>query len=167
MSERLKIVRSPVRSRPQPQQKESTNLKEKNSVKTLPKALEEHKQIFRWALVGTTTFLIDYIFFISLYLLTSSVLFANFISAIFAIIFNYLAHYQWSFRSQLSHSESSLKYFISLSFFWVVNTTLLKILITAGLEARYAKLIPVLIISPFSFVILNFLVFRKRSKKIS
>ena len=131
------------------------------------KALLEHKQIFRWALVGSMTFLIDYIFFMYLYLLTSSVLFANFISAIFSIVFNYLAHYQWSFRSQLGHSKSSVRYFISLSFFWVVNTTLLKILITSGVDARYAKLIPVLIISPFSFVLFNFLVFSKSLKKMS
>ena len=50
---------------------------------------------------------------------------------------------------------------LNLTIFWLVSTLLLKALITAGIEAKYAKLIPVPIIAPLSFLSLKFIVFSK------
>jgi len=117
--------------------------------------------VWRWALVGVTTTIIDYVIFISMYSVITSVLIANFISGLISISFNYSAHYFWSFKSRADHTKTGMKYLINLITFWSLNTLLLKALITAGLDPKLAKLIPIPIIAPLSFISLRYFVFKK------
>ena len=117
--------------------------------------------LWRWALVGVTTTIIDYVIFISMYSVIASVLIANFISGLISISFNYSAHYFWSFKSRADHTKTGMKYLINLITFWSLNTLLLKALITAGLDPKLAKLIPIPIIAPLSFISLRYFVFKK------
>ena len=120
---------------------------------------ERYGSLLRWALVGVTTALIDYVIFISMYSLIISVLVANFISGLVSLSFNYSAHYFWSFKSQTDHRKAGLKYLINLITFWSISTLLLKILITSGFDPKIAKLIPIPIIAPLSFITLRYFVF--------
>jgi putative flippase GtrA len=122
---------------------------------------KEYRSVWRWALVGVTTAVIDYVIFISMYSLITSVLEANFFAGLVSICFNYSAHYFWSFKSQTDHTRAGLKYLINLITFWSISTLLLKALISAGLDPKIAKLIPILIIAPLSFISLRFFVFKK------
>ena len=125
--------------------------------------IKKYSSMWRWALVGVTTTVIDYLIFISMYSVITSVLIANFCAGLFSITFNYLAHYFWSFKSQADHSKSGLKYLLNLVIFWSVGTLLLKVLITAGIDPKIAKLIPIPFIAPLSFLSLKFYVFRKKT----
>ena len=125
--------------------------------------IKKYSSMWRWALVGTTTAVIDYVIFISLYSVIISVLIANFCAGLFSITFNYLAHYFWSFKSQADHSKSGLKYLLNLVFFWSAGTFLLKVLITSGIDPKIAKLIPIPFIAPLSFLSLKFYVFKKKA----
>jgi putative flippase GtrA len=120
-----------------------------------------YKSLWRWALVGVTTTVIDYTTFIIIYSTVTSVLVANFFAGLVSISFNYSAHYFWSFKSQTDHTRAGLKYLINLITFWSINTLLLKALITVGLDPKIAKLIPIPIIAPLSFISLRFFVFKK------
>ena len=122
---------------------------------------KKYGSLWRWALVGVTTTVIDYIIFISIYSVIISVLVANFIAGLVSIGFNYSAHYFWSFKSQTDHTKAGIKYLISLISFWSISTLFLKILITAGLDPKIAKLMPIPIIAPLSFISLRFFVFKK------
>ena len=157
MSERLKIVRSPVRSRPQPQ----FHYVEAHMIHTLVTLLIKYGSIWRWALVGATTTIIDYIIFISLYSVITSVLVANFFAGLASVSFNYTAHYFWSFKSKSDHTKAGIKYLINQITFWSISTIILKTLISVGLDPKIAKLIPIPIIAPLSFLSLKFLVFKK------
>jgi len=117
--------------------------------------------LFRWVLVGVSTAVIDYIIFISLYSIIASVLVANFFAGLVSIGFNYSAHYFWSFKSQTNHTKAGLKYLINLITFWSISTLLLKIIITFGLDPKIAKLMPIPIVAPLSFISLKFFVFKK------
>ena len=123
--------------------------------------LEKCSSLLRWALVGVTTTVIDYILFVSIYSVIISVLVSNFFAGLVSLSFNYSAHYFWSFKSQANHTTAALKYLINLISFWTVSTLLLKILITSGIEPKIAKLIPIPIIAPLSFISLRFFVFKK------
>ncbi len=123
--------------------------------------IKKYGYMWRWALVGITTTIIDYLIFISMYSVITSVLVANFCSGLFSITFNYLAHYFWSFKSQDDHTKSSMKYFLNLGIFWSTNTLILKLLINSGIDPKIAKIIPVPIIAPLSFLSLKFIVFKK------
>ncbi len=127
----------------------------------LPSLIIKYGSLWRWALVGVTTAIIDYTIFISMYSVITSVLIANFAAGLLSIGFNYTAHYFWSFKSQIDHAKAGLKYLINLITFWSLSTLLLKTLITAGVDPKIAKLIPIPIIAPLSFISLRFFVFKK------
>jgi putative flippase GtrA len=124
--------------------------------------LVKYGSVWRWALVGATTTIIDYIIFISLYSVITSVLVANFCAGLASIGFNYTAHYFWSFKSRSDHAKAGIKYLINLITFWSISTLMLKTLISAGLDPKIAKLIPIPIIAPLSFLSLRFLVFKNK-----
>ena len=126
-----------------------------------PVLLIKYGSILRWALVGTTTTIIDYIIFILLYSVIASVLVANFCAGLVSVSFNYAAHYFWSFKSRSDHTKAGIKYLINLITFWSISTIMLKMQISAGLDPKIAKLIPIPIIAPLSFLSLKFLVFKK------
>ncbi len=125
--------------------------------------VKKYGSMWRWALVGITTTVIDYFIFISTYSVITSVLIANFCAGLFSISFNYLAHYFWSFKSQADHSKSGIKYLLNLVIFWSAGTLLLQVLITAGIDPKIAKLIPIPFIAPLSFLSLKFFVFKKKT----
>jgi putative flippase GtrA len=122
---------------------------------------KKYGSLWRWALVGGTTTVVDYVIFISIYSVITSVLVANFFAGLVSIGFNYSAHYFWSFKSQTDHTKAGLKYLINLITFWSISTLLLKILISSGLDPKIAKLMPIPIIAPLSFISLRFFVFKK------
>ena len=126
---------------------------------------KNRRSLWRWALVGVTTAVIDYTMFISMYSVISSVLIANFFAGLFSIGFNYSAHYFWSFKSQATHANVGLKYLLNLITFWSLSTLLLKVLITIGIDPKIAKLIPIPIIAPLSFISLRFFVFKELNYK--
>jgi putative flippase GtrA len=119
--------------------------------------------MIRWGLVGITTTLIDYLLFISLYGPINSVFLANLISATVATCINYLTHYRWTFKSEQNHSRSGIKYLLNLIFWWLVSTTVIKLLVDAGLDPRIAKLVPLVLIVPVNYFVLNHLVFKKKA----
>jgi putative flippase GtrA len=163
MSERLKIVRSPVRSRPQPQVLQTSRLE---FVITRFKKLKDKYfdySMIRWGLVGMTTTLVDYLLFISLYGPISSVFLANLISATVATFINYLTHHRWTFKSEQNHSRSGIKYLLNLIFWWTVSTSIIKILLVSGFDPKIAKLVPLVLIVPVNYFVLNYLVFKKKS----
>ena len=114
----------------------------------------------KWALIGIITNLIDYFVFLIIFEMGYLLLVANFIAGVFSISFNYLGHYWWSFKSQQRHIKSSFKYFLNFTAFWLSNTLMLKGLISADIEPRIAKLIPILFLAPLSFLSLNLFVFK-------
>ena len=124
--------------------------------------ITKYVSMLRWALVGITTAVIDYLIFIAIYPVITSVLIANFTAGLFSISFNYLAHYSWSFKSEVDHGKSGAKYLINLVTFWSLSTLVLKGLITAGIDPKIAKLIPIPFIAPLSFLSLKFFVFKKK-----
>jgi putative flippase GtrA len=119
--------------------------------------------MIRWVIVGIITTATDYILFISLYGPIDSVVIANFISAFFATSLNYYSHHKWTFKSQQDHSKSGVRYFINLVFWWVISTLLIKGLIEIDVDPKIAKLIPILVIAPINYFVLNHLVFKKKS----
>ena len=118
--------------------------------------------MLRWALVGVSTNGIDYILFILLYAQINSVYLANLISASVATSVNYLTHHRWTFKSGETHSRSGFKYLINLCFWWLISTTILKSLVELGVDPRVAKLMPLALVVPINYFVLNRLIFKKK-----
>lgn len=121
------------------------------------------RSMLRWAAVGITTTAIDYVIFIALYGSTSSVFGSNLIASIFATSFNYLTHHRWTFKSHQQHVSAGFKYLLNLSFWWIVSSSIIKTLIAIGVDPKLAKLVPLILIVPVNYFVLNKIVFKKKN----
>ena len=120
------------------------------------------RSMLRWAAVGITTTAIDYVIFIALYGSTSSVFGSNLIASILATSFNYLTHHRWTFKSDQQHVNTGVKYLLNLSFWWIVSSSIIKTLIAIGVDPKLAKLVPLILIVPINYFVLNKIVFKKK-----
>jgi len=118
--------------------------------------------MLRWMLVGFFTTATDYLIFISLYGPIDSVVISNFISGFVATSINYYTHHRWTFKSEQNHSKSGTRYLLNLIFWWVVSTLTIKALIVLEIDPKIAKLMPILIIAPINYFVLNHIVFKKK-----
>ena len=119
--------------------------------------------MIRWMLVGFFTTGTDYLLFISLYGPIDSVVISNFISGFVATSINYFTHHRWTFKSEQGHSKSGIRYLLNLIFWWIVSTLAIKALIVLEIDPRIAKLLPILVIAPINYFVLNHIVFKKKS----
>ena len=119
--------------------------------------------MIRWMLVGLFTTATDYLIFISLYGPINSVVIANFISGFVSTSINYYTHHRWTFKSEQEHSKSGSRYLLNLIFWWVVSTLSIKALIVLEIDPKIAKLLPILVIAPINYFVLNHIVFKKKS----
>ena len=119
--------------------------------------------MLRWAAVGVTTTVIDYTIFIVLYGATDSVFDSNLVSAFTATTFNYLTHHRWTFKSNQQHTKSGVKYLFNLIFWWIVSSSIIKMLVELGVDVKIAKLAPLIFIVPINYFVLNKVVFKKKA----
>ena len=119
--------------------------------------------MLRWAAVGITTTVIDYTIFIMLYGATSSVFGSNLFAATAATTFNYLTHHRWTFKSNQQHTKSGVKYLLNLIFWWIVSSSIIKMLVELGVDVKIAKLAPLVFIVPINYFVLNKVVFKRKA----
>jgi len=119
--------------------------------------------MLRWGTVGLFTTTVDYLIFINLYGPINSVFLANLISSSTATSINYYSHHRWTFKSNQNHSKSGLKYLLNLAFWWFVSTSIIKALVVLNIDPKIAKLVPLVVIVPVNYFVLNYLVFKKKN----
>ena len=130
-------------------------------LKTLKDKYFDYSMI-RWALVGSFTTILDYSLFVYLYGQIKSVYLSNLISASVSTLVNYFAHHKWTFKSKQNHSRSGGKYALNLAFWWIVSTSVIKVLVSLNIDPKIAKLFSIVLIVPVNYFVLNFLVFKNK-----
>ena len=120
------------------------------------------RAMLRWAVVGITTTAIDYTIFILLYGASNSVFGSNLVAAATATSFNYLTHHCWTFKSDQQHSTSGVKYLVNLIFWWIVSSSIIKMMVALEVDVKIAKLAPLIFIVPVNYFVLNRVVFKKK-----
>jgi putative flippase GtrA len=119
--------------------------------------------MLRWSMVGLFTTAVDYLLFVSLYGPINSVFISNLISTAVATSINYFTHHKWTFKSEQNHSRSGVKYLLNLTFWWFVSTSIIKALVVLNIDPKIAKLVPLIMIVPVNYFVLNYIVFKKKS----
>lgn len=119
--------------------------------------------MLRWGAVGILTTALDYLLFVNLYGPTNSVFLANLISASVATSINYFTHHRWTFKTNQNHSTSGAKYLLNLVFWWLVSTSIIKVLVVLDFDPKVAKLVPLVLIVPINYFVLNFIVFKRKN----
>ncbi len=118
--------------------------------------------MLRWGMVGLFTTVVDYLLFVNLYGPVGSVFITNLISTSIATAINYYTHHRWTFRSEQNHSRSGVKYLLNLTFWWLVSTSIIKALVVIDIDPKIAKLVPLMVIVPLNYFVLNYIVFKKK-----
>jgi putative flippase GtrA len=118
--------------------------------------------MLRWGMVGLFTTAVDYLLFVNLYGPIDSVFIANLISSAVATSINYYTHHKWTFNSEQNHSRSGVKYLLNLTFWWLVSTSIIKALVVLNIDPKIAKLLPLIVIVPVNYFVLNYIVFKKK-----
>ena len=119
--------------------------------------------MLRWGTVGILTTALDYLLFVNLYGPINSVFIANLISASIATSINYFTHHRWTFKTNQNHSKSGAKYLLNLIFWWLVSTSIIKVLVELDIDPKIAKLVPLVLIVPINYFVLNFIVFKRKN----
>ena len=119
--------------------------------------------MLRWGTVGILTTALDYLLFVNLYGPINSVFIANLISASIATSINYFTHHRWTFKTNQNHSKSGARYLLNLTFWWLVSTSIIKLLVELDIDPKVAKLAPLILIVPINYFVLNFIVFKRKS----
>ena len=119
--------------------------------------------MLRWGTVGILTTALDYLLFVNLYGPINSVFIANLISASIATSINYFTHHRWTFKTNQNHSKSGARYLLNLTFWWLVSTSVIKLLVELDIDPKVAKLAPLVLIVPINYFVLNFIVFKRKS----
>ena len=119
--------------------------------------------MLRWGTVGILTTALDYLLFVNLYGPINSVFIANLISASIATSINYFTHHRWTFKTDQNHSKSGAKYLLNLIFWWLVSTSIIKVLVELDIDPKIAKLAPLVLIVPINYFVLNFIVFKRKN----
>jgi len=119
--------------------------------------------MLRWSAVGIFTNAVDYSLFVNLYGPINSVFIANLISSAVATLINYFTHHRWTFKSEQKHSRSGIKYLLNLTFWWLVSTSIIKALVVLDVDPKIAKLVPLVVIVPVNYFVLNFVVFKRKT----
>jgi len=119
--------------------------------------------MLRWGTVGILTTALDYLLFVNLYGPINSVFIANLISASVATSINYFTHHRWTFKTDQNHSKSGAKYLLNLSFWWLVSTSVIKVLVELDIDPKISKLAPLVLIVPINYFVLNFIVFKRKN----
>ena len=132
-----------------------------SKLKTLKDKYFDYSML-RWGAVGFFTTTVDYLLFINLFGLVKSVFLANLLSSAAATSINYFTHHRWTFKSNQDHSRSGFRYLVNLVFWWFISTSIIKTLIVFNIDPKIAKLVPLLVIIPVNYFVLNFLVFKNK-----
>ena len=134
----------------------------KSKLKALKDKFFDYSML-RWGTVGLFTTAVDYLIFIYLYGLINSVFLANLISSSTATSINYYFHHRWTFKSNQNHSKSGVKYLLNLTFWWLISTSIIKGLVVLNIDPKIAKLVPLVVIVPVNYFVLNYIVFKKKN----
>ncbi len=121
-----------------------------------------YKEILKFSASSLLGFLVDYIAYALLLLVTSRLWVANVLARIISATVNFTVNRRFVFRSQESIGRSALKYFLLAAVILMGNTFLLNILVNVGIHKMWAKLMTELFFFLFSFLVQRLLVFRNK-----
>lgn len=120
----------------------------------------------KFTMISFTSFIIDYLLFSAMVLIfgaePAAILTANILARVISAAYNYLMNCRLVFRQKPSPS-SAADYFLLAVFILCMNNILLELLVAKiGIISYIAKLMTEMTLFIMSFMIQNFLIFRKR-----
>jgi len=118
-----------------------------------------YKQIFKFMFASFSSFILDYVLYTAFNLLTSNIVYSNIVARIVSSFFNYNVNKQMVFKNKKKVSASIFKYYALAICILIVNTLLLIMLTTIGVDKFVAKLIIEILLFMVSYFVQKRFVF--------
>lgn len=114
----------------------------------------------RWLIVGLSTKMLDFSVFNVVYYINKDILWANALSAILSVSYNYTMHHVYTYSGRANFSQSIRRYLFLISVFFLLDLTAITCLVSLGMIAVIAKAISMILLAVASVLILNSWVFK-------
>ncbi|MBO6158845.1 MAG: bifunctional glycosyltransferase family 2/GtrA family protein [Firmicutes bacterium] len=118
-----------------------------------------YKEILKFSASSLISFGLDYLLFCLLLPLTGSAVFANIDARIISAAANYTLNRRMVFNSRAPIGKSALQYALLAGFVLVLNTLMLKVLVSAGISSYLAKILTEIFMWVVSFQVQHKLIF--------
>lgn len=126
-------------------------------------SLRIYRDIIKFSCSSLLSFLVDYLLFSVIFLLSGSKTISNLTARVFSSIFNFMLNKKLVFGNKESLAKSALKYFSLAAVILAVNTLLLELLARYAVKNAYiAKIIVEVLLFMFSWTMQRCFVFKKK-----
>ena len=129
------------------------NNNEGSHFNTLKDSYKIYKQIIKFSLSSIISFIIDYILYTILALLTNNITLSNIIARIISATVNYTLNKNIVFKSNRKATSTLLEYILLAIIILTLNTLLLNLIIKIGINLLIAKIIVELVLFTISWCI--------------
>ena len=130
--------------------------------KTVSDSYKVYKEIIKYLLSSFSSFIIDYVLYTILNILSNSLILSNVVARIISASFNYTINKNIVFKSKKRAYKSAFEYFLLAAFILIVNTLILNLIIKLGANKYIGKIITELILSIFSFIVQKIFIFKNK-----
>ena len=118
-------------------------------------------KIFKFVSSSLICAIIDYLLYLIIVLFTNNVVLSNYSARFVSSIVNYNINKNVVFENKNNKTRYIIEYFILALFIIIVNTTILKYLVDAGMNKYFTKIIIEGILFIFSYLIQKKIIFEK------
>ena len=118
-------------------------------------------KIFKFVSSSLICAIIDYLLYLIIVLFTNNVVLSNYSARFVSSIVNYNINKNVVFENKNNKTRYIIEYFILVIFIIIVNTTILKYLVDAGMNKYFTKIIIEGILFIFSYLIQKKIIFKK------
>lgn len=124
---------------------------------TIKDSFRIYKEIIKFSLSSIISFMIDYLLYLILILLSNNIIISNIIARLISASFNYKFNKHIVFKKK---NKALFKYFILALFILIMNTSLLILLTSIGLNKLIAKIIVEIFLFFISYYVQRKVVFK-------
>ena len=124
---------------------------------TIKDSFRIYKEIIKFSLSSIISFMIDYLLYLILNLLSNNIIISNIIARLISASFNYKFNKHIVFKKK---NKALFKYFILALFILIMNTSLLILLTSIGLNKLIAKIIVEIFLFFISYYVQRKVVFK-------
>lgn len=134
---------------------------------TLRDSYRVYREILKFSASSFAGFLVDYVLYSLLLLITGSLVFSNIAARVVSASVNYTLNSRQVFKNKNGGAKSALQYFLLAAVILAGNTTVLEVLAgSCGIQKMAAKLLTEILFFILSWCVQRFVIFRRKGEEV-
>ena len=129
--------------------------------KAISDSYKIYKEIIKYILSSSSCFIIDYVAYMIFNIISKNIIYSNVAARIISSLINYKINKNIVFKSKEKESKTITGYFGLVVVILILNTLLLSLIVSIGVNKYLAKIIVEITLSIFSFIVQKLFVFKE------